>query len=301
MIAIKKTVFLIIFFSLSNFTFGATKNVGAIVGSIRKSLSAGSESNPQYTVGSAAVTGDAIYSGQILNVGSNYITFETTSDESENVVNPFVSGVFHKSVKTPILTSSLSGQAVGSIAVTYSGSGLSSAPEIIVDYPSDGDDQATATSTLSSGGIGSVSLSNAGTGYDTAPTVTVIAGPHLVKLTESGDTNEGRFFRIIDNNVSGLTLDTSKLGTGESLSDILQRDYSVEIVPAPTLASVMGRTASALPTNFNASSSQGSTSGADFIYTYSGTSYNSHCFMPAGGSNPAGWYAPRLMRFGLKK
>ena len=150
----------------------------------------------------------------------------------------------------------MSGQAVGSIAVTYSGSGLSSAPEIIVDYPSDGDDQATATSTLSSGGIGS--LSNAGTGYDTAPTVTVIAGPHLVKVTESGDTNEGRFFRIIDNNVSGLTLDTSKLGTGESLSDILQRDYSVEIVPAPTtLASVMGRTASALPTNFNGSSSNG--------------------------------------------
>ena len=300
MIAIKKTVFLIIFFSLSNFTFGATKNVGAIVGSIRKSLSAGSESSPQYTVGSAAVTGDAIYSGQILNVGSNYITFETTSDESENVVNPFISGVFHKSVKTPILTSSLSGQAVGSIAVTYSGSGLSSAPEIIVDYPSDGDDQATATSTLSSGGIGSISLSNAGTGYDTAPTVTVIAGPHLVKLTESGDTNEGRFFRIIDNNVSGLTLDTSKLGTGESLSDILQRDYSVEIVPAPTLASVMGRTASALPTNFNASSSNGSISGADFIYTYSGTRYISYCFMPAGGSNPAGWYAPSMMRFGLR-
>lgn len=295
-----KSICLLVLFSLFNISYGKTKNVGGIVGSIRKSLSAGSESSPQYTVASAAVTGDAVYSGQILNVGSNYITFETSSDGSENIVSPFVPGVFHKSVKTPILTSSLSVQAVGSIAVTYSGSGLSTSPEIIVDYPSDGDDQATATSSLSSGGIAAVSLTNNGTGYDTAPNVTVVAGPHLVKLTESGDVNEGRFFRIIDNNASGLTLDTSKLGTGESLSDILQRDYSVEIVSAPTIASVMGRTASLLPTNFNASSSNGSTSGADFIYTYSGTRYNSHCFMPAGGSNPAGWYAPRLMRFGIR-
>lgn len=295
-----RSICLLVLFSLFNITYGKTKNVGAIVGSIRKSLSAGSESNPQYTVASAAVTGDAVYKGQILNVGSNYITFETSSDESENVVNPFISGVFHKSVKTPVLTSSLSSQAVGSIAVTYSGSGLSTAPEIIVDYPSDGDDQATATASLSGTGIGSVTLTNNGTGYDAAPSVTVIAGPHLVKLTESEDSNEGRFFRIIDNNASGLTLDTSKLGSGESLSDILQIDYSVEIVPAPTIASVMGRTSSALPTNFNASSTNGSTTGADFIYTYSGTRYNSHCFMPAGGSNPAGWYAPRLMRFGLR-
>jgi len=295
-----RSICLLVLFSLFNISYGKTKNVGGIVGSIRKSLSAGSESSPQYTVASAAVTGDAVYSGQILNVGSNYITFETSSDGSGNEVSPFVPGVFHKSVKTPVLTSSLSGQAVGSIAVTYSGSGLSTSPEIIVDYPSDGDDQATATASLSSGGIAAVTLTNNGTGYDAAPNVIVVAGPHLVKLTESGDSNEGRFFRIIDNNASGLTLDTSKLGTGESLSDILQRDYSVEIVSAPTIASVMGRTASLLPTNFNASSSNGSTSGADFIYTYSGTRYNSHCFMPAGGSNPAGWYAPRLMRFGIR-
>jgi hypothetical protein len=109
-------------------------------------------------------------------------------------------------------------------------------PEIIVDYPSDGDDQATATASLILGtGIGSVTLNNNGNGYDAAPSVTVIAGPHLVKLTESEDSNEGRFFRIIDNNASGLTLDISKLGSGESLSDILQIDYSVEIVPAPTI------------------------------------------------------------------
>lgn len=283
----------------SNLSLGKVKDVGAIVGAINKSLAGGSASAPKYTVASAAVSGEPVYSGQILNVGSNYITFETTSDESENTVSPFTDGVFLKAVKSPVLTATLSENAIGGITVDYAGSGFTTAPEIIIDYPDSGDDVAEANCTLNSGGLNTPTLGNAGSGYDTEPKVTVVGGPHLVKLTESGDSNEGRFFRIIDNNETALTLDISTLAAGESLSNVLQVDYSIEVVPAPTIATVMGRTADELPTNFNESNSNGSTDGADFIYVFQRTSYTSFCFMPAGGGNPAGWYAPNLMRFGL--
>lgn len=286
----------------SNLSLGKVKDVGAIVGAINKSLAGGSASAPKYTVASAAVSGEPVYSGQILNVGSNYITFETTSDESENTVSPFTDGVFLKAVKSPVLTATLSGNAIGGITVDYAGSGFTTAPEIIIDYPDSGDDVAEANCTLNSGGLNTPTLGNAGSGYLTAPKVIVVGGPHLVKLTESGDSNEGRFFRIIDNNETALTLDISTLAAGESLSNVLQVDYSIEVVPAPTIATVMGRTEAELgdlPNKFNKSSSNGSTDGADFIYVFQRTSYTSFCFMPAGGGNPAGWYAPNLMRFGL--
>ena len=291
-------IYFLIFLLLSNFSHGGVKNVGGVVGSIRKSIAAGSPTAPVYSVSSASVVSDSVYSGQILNVNSTGVTFEASSDESETAINPFITGVFHKSNRTPILTSSLSGGAVGSISITYPGIGFSTAPEIIIDYPSDGDDQATATCTLSSTGIGSVSITNAGSGYSNAPIVTVIGGPHLLKISESGDTNEGMFFRIRDNNSTGLVLDTSRLPSGDSLADYLSADLSVEVVAAPTIASVMGRTASSLPTNFNPSNSYGSSNGADLIYLFNRTVYEPYCFMPQSGSNIAAWYSPSSMRRG---
>ena len=291
-------IYFLIFLLLSNFSHGGAKNVGGVVGSIRKTLSAGSVNAPVYSVASAGVGGDAVYSGQILNVGSNYITFETSSDESESSVSPFIDGVFLKSVKSPILTASLSGNAVGSVSITYAGSGFSSAPEIVFDYPEDGDDQATATCSLTSTGIGSISITNAGSGYSSAPGITVVGGPHLVQLSESGDDDEGRYFKIVDNNATGLTLDISKLESGESLSDVLSTDYSVDVLPASTIGRVMGRTSSELQTNFNPSSSNGSSSGADLVYIFLRTRYIPFCYMPAGGGNTAGWYSPTMMNYG---
>jgi hypothetical protein len=291
-------IYFLIFLLLSNISHGGAKNVGGVVGSIRKSIAAGSPSAPVYSVASASVVNDAVYSGQILNVNSSGVTFETSSDESEAAINPFISGVFHQSNRTPILTSSLSGTAVGSISITYEGIGFSTAPEIIIDYPSDGDDQATATCTLSNTGIGSISITNAGSGYSSAPDITVVGGPHLLQISESGDTNEGMFFRILDNNSTGLVLDTSRLPTGDSLSDYLSPDLSVEVVAAPTIASVMGRTASTLPANFNSSSAYGSSVGADFIYLFNRTVYVPYCFMPQSGSNMAAWYSPSSLRRG---
>ena len=108
----------------------------------------------------------------------------------------------------------------------------------------------------------------------------MIGGPHFVKLTEPGDTNEGRVFRITDNNATRLTLDVSKLESGESLSNVLKADYSIEVLPASTLGSVFGRTASDL--DLSPSSIYGSGAGADYVYLYIAQNYYSFCFMPAG-------------------
>ena len=299
-----RSICLLVLFSLFNITYGKTKNVGAIVGSIRKSVSAGSESAPRYSVASAGISGEAVYASQILRAdndsSSNYtgfVTFETSTDESEATINPFVPGVFNKAVQSPILTASLSAGSVGSIAITYAGSGFSNAPEIIIDYPSSGDDRATATCSLSSGGIGSINITNAGSGYDSAPNVTIVGGPHLLRVTEADDPNEGTFFRIVDNNESALVLDT--YNSEGNVETYLSADLSIEIVPSPTLGSVLGQTSSALQANFNPASSHGTINGADLVYILNGGTYIPFCYMPGnGGSSAPGWYAPYMMRYG---
>ena len=109
------------------------------------------------------------------------------SDTNEATVNPFVSGVFNSAVKTPILTASRSGEGVGSIAITYAGSGFTTAPEIVIDYPESGDDLATATASINgSGEISSISITNSGTGYSSNPSVSVVGGPYFLKAYRGG-------------------------------------------------------------------------------------------------------------------
>ena len=277
----------------------AAPNVASVSGAITKTIVPATESNPKYAVVSAGVSAEAVYFGQIASVTSNTISFESSSDTSEVTVNPFVAGVFNSAVRSPILTPALSGAGVGSIAINYSGTGFSTAPELVIDFPTSGDDQATATASINgSGQISSISITSPGSGYDAAPGVTVVGGPYLVKLTETGDDNEGRVFLITDNNATRLTLDISKLANGESLPNILQTDYSIEVVPAPTLGSVFGQTSTDL--DLNPSNSNGSTAGADFVYLYNGFQYVPYAFMPAGSGRDAGWYSSYYMRWGRR-
>ena len=266
----------------------AGKNVGAVSGSLETVIQAGTTANPSYAVVSAGIASDAIYSGQIESTPTTTtVFFESSSDASETTVNPFVSGVFNSSVKSPILTSSLSGAGVGSIAITYAGSGFSTAPEIVIDFPTTGDDQATATCTVSSGAINGITITNAGSGYDAAPSVSVVGGPHFLKLTESGDDDEGRVFLITDNNATRLTLDITNLAAGETLDNVLQDDFSVDIIPATTLGSAFGTTVAAN------SLTSGKPDTADYVYLWSDASqfFEPYFFLtPAVGSYSVGWY-----------
>ena len=266
----------------------AGKNVGGVSGSLETVIQAGTTANPSYAVVSAGIASDAIYSGQVESTPTTTtVFFESSSDASETTVNPFVSGVFNSSVKSPILTSSLSGAGVGSIAITYAGSGFSTAPEIVIDFPTTGDDQATATCTVSSGAINAITITNAGSGYDAAPSVSVVGGPHFLKLTESGDDDEGRVFLITDNNATRLTLDITNLAAGETLDNVLQDDFSVDIIPATTLGSAFGTTVAAN------SLTSGKPDTADFVYLWSDASqfFEPYFFLtPAVGSYSVGWY-----------
>ena len=246
----------------------AGKNVGAVSGSMETVIQAGTASSPKYAVVSAGISADPIYTGQIESTPTTTtVYFENSSDSSEATVNPFISGIFNSAVKTPILTAEINaGGAVDNIVITYAGSGFSTAPEIVIDFPTEGGDQAFAVCTLNgSGGIASVTLndsagnpvSTSGTDYDAAPSVTVVGGPHFLKLTESGDDDEGRVFLITDNNATRLTLDITTLGTGETLYNILQDDFSVEVVPATTLGSALG----AIPINDNTNPLDGTLDG----------------------------------------
>jgi hypothetical protein len=299
---------LLLTFSIPVFMY-AGKNVGAVSGSMETVIAAGSETAPGYAVVSAGITGDPVYTGQIESTPTTTtVHFESSSDSSDESFDPFISGVFNSAVKTPILTASLTGEGVGSIAITYSGSGFSTAPEIVIDFPTVGDDQAYAYCTLNgSGGIDTVLLKDennntitspgtSGSGYDAAPSVSVVGGPHFLKLTESGDDDEGRVFLITDNNATRLTLDITTLGTGETLDNILQDDFSVEVVPASTLGSIFGATLDTCDLQ-DGKNKTDSTTGlcADLVYVWNADEVRFipyYLRSPASGLYPVAWYDP---------
>ena len=109
---------------------------------------------------------------------------------------------------------------------------------------------------MSGGKITGITMTNKGSGYLATPNVTVVGGPHFVRLTEKGSPDVGRYFLITDNTANQLTLDVSKLATksktnptGETLAKILQVDYSVEIVPAVTVGGILGNTKTKVEAN----------------------------------------------------
>jgi hypothetical protein len=278
------------FFCFHNqFVFGS--DVGAYYGTVAISVGDGSSSvsSPSYKVMSAGLAGEAIYNGVISAVTTNTISFDvnSSSDADGNAEDPFVPGVFSSGVKVPVLTPSLSGQAVNGIAITYGGSGFSAnnPPKVFIDYPDGDDNQSTATLALDgSGVVNAVTITNGGAGYSLAPKVSVVAGPHFVKLTQEGSSDVGRTFLITANNSTQLTLDTSRLASGETLQNILQADYTVEIVPGNTLGGLMGTTVADYPLK------EGFPNVADLIYLWDATLWKSYFFFHGNGSYDAGWY-----------
>jgi len=262
-----------------------------------------STSTPIYKIVSAGVSGEPVFSGFISSVGTNTISFENSTDGDGNVFNPFVTGAFKSTVKVPILSAVLSGNRVNSITIDYAGEGFNDTCStgngqlIEIDYPEADDNQSTATATVSGGKITGITMTNKGAGYSGPPSVTVVGGPHFVRLTEPGSPDVGRFFLITDNTSNQLTLDISKLATksksnptGETLAKVLQTDYSVEIVPAATVGSILGNSkASAEANGF----STGLISSSDFVYLWNASefSYDPHFFLGSDiGTFKAGWY-----------
>ena len=261
-----------------------------MVGTVAITVGDGSSSvaNPSYKVVSAALAVEPIYVGVISDVNATAITFEVNSstDADGNDVDPFVPGVFNSAVKVPVLTASVSSGAVNAIAKTYVGSGFSAGnpPKVFIDYPDGDDNQSTATVTLNgSGEINTVTVTNGGAGYSLAPKVSVVAGPHFVRLTQDGSSDVGRNFLITSNTSTQLTLDTSRLASGETLQNIFQVNYTVEIIPGNTLGGLMGTTVTECPLK------EGFPPTADLVYLWDDTLWKSYFFFSGNGSFPAGW------------
>ena len=314
----KKTIsllfaFLAFVFCLHSTVFG--NNVAGYSGAVTITISDSytesgvtynaSASSPIYKVVSAGVSGEPVFSGFISSVGTNTISFESSTDADGNVFNPFVTGAFKSTVKVPVLTAVLSGNRVNSITFDpkQAGSGFNDTcstgnPQLIeIDYPEADDNQSTATATVSGGKITGITMTNKGSGYLATPNVTVVGGPHFVRLTEKGSPDVGRYFLITDNTANQLTLDVSKLATksktnptGETLAKILQVDYSVEIVPAVTVGGILGNTKTKVEANGFTTGFPGA---SDHVYLWNPTTltYDPHFFLGAtAGAYDPGWY-----------
>ncbi len=266
-------------------------DVGGVAGTVAITVGDASSSvtTPSYRVVSAGLAGEAIYTGVISDVNATAITFEVNSstDADGNEEDPFVPGVFNTGVKVPVLTPTVSSKAVASIATTYGGAGFSAGnpPKVFIDYPDEDDNQSTATLSLdASGVVNAVTVTNGGAGYSAVPKVSVVAGPHFVRLTQEGSSDVGRTFLITSNNSTQLTLDTSRLASGETLQNIFQVNYTVEIIPGNTLGGLMGTTVTECPLQ------DGYPATADLVYLWDATLWKSYFFFPGSGSYAAGWY-----------
>jgi hypothetical protein len=273
--------------------------VAHVGGASTLSVPAGTVATPSYKVASLGTSGDPLYQGAVASVSGDVLTFETTTDSDGNTVNPFVpnalaAGVAH--LKAHIgggAVTSITDEADNTISVTNTeSSGLDDAnpPTITIADPDTGDLVAIASLTVVGGKITDVSVTGLGNtggqGYTTIPEVTVDCGPYVIRVTESGATNEGRSFLISANTATTVTVSNPN---GETISSIFEDDFEIEIVRASTLGEAFG-----VETPLVGS---GSSSTADLVYLWDMDSsfYSPYYHYKGRGSKPKGWYN-RLIR-----
>ena len=263
-------------------------------------------STTTYKIVSASITGDPIFTGTVDSVSDTNITFATSIDENNATVYPFfASGSFNKDVQVPKLTASLSSGGVGSISIAYatpfdSGLGVFTNPPEIIISPSDtGGDTAEANTTISgAGAINGVNV-NVNGSYTSAPTVTVVAGPHFVRIIDTESNYYGRVFLIENNSQTSLKLDFSSAsvvnGETASASTFFSADTLVEVCPAATLGSIFGY-GTTLLSGLESGTSWDNANAADWIYLYSeGSGYSRYFHVDFTGhrflSSKTGWYS----------
>lgn len=259
-----------------------------------------------YKIVSASITGDPIFTGTVDSVSDTNITFATSLDENNDTVYPFfASGSFNKDVQVPKLTASLSGGGVNSISIAYATTFnpslgvFTNPPEIIISPSDTGGDTAEATTTISGNGDINGTTIHVNGNYTSAPTVTVVAGPHFVRIIDTESNYYGRVFLIEDNNQTSLKLDFSSAtvvnGETPSASTFFSADTLVEVCPAATLSSIFGY-GTTLLSGLESGTSWDNANAADWIYLYSeGSGYTryfhvdftNHRFL----ATKTGWYS----------
>ena len=278
-------------------------NVGAIAGSNIITVGGGTSSAPKYKIVSASKADDPIYIGIVDSVvDGDTLSFAATTDEDNNTVNPFYSsGSFNRFVQVPQLTASVPSGSVSSISISYgtdgyqsARTGFTNAPQIIIS--SGEGNQSTATCSLTAGEITSVTVTNGGSDYNSSspPEVTVVGGPHLLRITDTSSAHYGRVFLITDNTQTTLDLDFSILASGETgnTSTFFSAGTQVEVFKAATLGNIFGISASELPSNWATAANLFDSAASDWLYVWGGSSgYRKYHFVNGTTGLADGWYS----------
>jgi hypothetical protein len=282
----------------------AADEVAQVSGAASLSVPAGTVATPSYKVASIGVAGDPFYVGAVFSVSGNVLTFETTIDSDGVPINPFVpkalaAGIAYLKAKingsgNVTAITDETGTLLSNNNTESSGLDDANPPTITIDEPDTGDDVAIASLTMSGGKITGVSVTGVGntggSNYTTVPKVTVDCGKYIIRVTQSGSAYEGRFFLISSNTATTVTVDPSGLakkldGSDETVAEIFETDFEVEIIRASTLGEIFG-TETPLVASGNAYNS-------DLIYLWdmaSGYYKPFYHVSPGTTRKPKGWY-----------
>ena len=293
----KNLKFVFLFSYLLFHSLWASNHSAGYGGSTQVIVPEGNTTAPTYRVLSAGLSGDIAYSGVVQSSDNTTksISFSIDENASESVVYPFAAdGVFDPNfllpkIGPPVISSNL----VASVpAPTYFGAFSSQngydpgfdggAPDLVIDAPPGNGETASVSAVVNSDGkITSITVNSGGSGYDPSnpPKVSIVGGPHLVKISDVSSPNYGRVFLITDNNQSMLNLDDARLETGETIESVFTAGTTVEVVRAPTLGTIFGIDTADLPTNWSWGFDEFSTSTAtDWIYLSTGSGYERYNF-----------------------
>ena len=273
----------------------ATSHSAGYGGSTEVSIPEGNFTSPTYRVLSAGLSGEVAYYGVVdaSDNSSKSVSFSIDTNATGDSVYPFAAdGVFDPTFLLPKLSAVVSSGSLTSVSINYYGTyaeaqnGYSpgfdgGAPDLIVDAPPSAGERATVSATVSGGAITAITVESGGSGYDSSdlPSVSIVGGPHLLKVSDVNSPYYGRVFLISDNNRSRLTLDDSRLESGETIQTVFAAGTAVEVVRAPTLGTIFGTDLTDLPTNWSHGHDQFSPATAtDWVYVATGLTYKSYNF-----------------------
>ena len=288
-------------------------DVGGVSGSNIFSVSDGNATHTTWKIGSASTLGDPIYSGSVSshNNSTKVITFLPSTDENNNTIYPFVSGSFNPNIQLPESNytvefdsdgniTSISDPTYGPDGFDTSGIGFSSAPEVIVSPSDGGGTTAELTASIGDGKISSFSIDNAGTDYSISPAITVVGGPHFVRILGEDSPDFGRCFLITSNTNDSLTLDMSNITQSEAsdtVGDFFPDDTLIEVIRAPTLGSIFG--SYWVDDNWTSAKSFLEMGPEDWVYVWDPSLGGYTSYSHIEGSGYDGWYSIDL-GFGVK-
>ena len=234
----------LLFFILPDLVVG--QNFSDLVGSVSITLKNGTSTAPSYMVVSPGSKEKVVYQGLALSASENNVSFNKLPSISNpgNLLGPFQTGVMGS---TRARASSVLDEngSVSAISMISLGSGYKGTPLVYISPPSEANgtteqvSPAFAEANFNSGNLimEGVDVISSGRGYVEPPEVSIEGGPCFLRITDSGSTRSGAYFKIISNTDDTLELTNP---ANIDLSTAIQPGFMVEVFQGWTLGSLLG-------------------------------------------------------------